>query len=54
MNVPNNQYKAHRFPREIIQHAVWIYYLFNLGQRDIEDSLAVCRCPAVSDAPHLK
>ncbi len=34
-------YKGHRFPPEIIQHAVWLYYRFNLSHRDIEDLLAV-------------
>jgi putative transposase len=33
-------YKRHRFPSEIIQHAVWLYYRFNLSHRDIEDLLA--------------
>ena len=33
-------YKRHRFPSEIIQHAVWLYYRFNLSCRDIEDLLA--------------
>jgi putative transposase len=33
-------YKGHRFPAEIIQYAVWLYYRFNLSQRDIEDFLA--------------
>ena len=41
MSAPNNQYKGHRFPPEIIQHAVWLYYRFNLSHRDIEDLLAV-------------
>ncbi len=41
MSVPNNQYKRHRFPPEIIQHAVWVYYRFNLSHRNIEDLLAV-------------
>ena len=41
MSTPNNQYKRHRFPAEIIQHAVWLYYRFNLSHRDIEDLLAV-------------
>jgi putative transposase len=41
MSAPSNQYKGHRFPREIIQHAVWLYYRFNLSHRDIEDLLAV-------------
>ena len=33
-------YKRHRFPPEIIQHAVWLYYRFNLSHRDVEDILA--------------
>jgi len=33
-------YKRHRFPPEIIQHAVWLYHRFNLSHRDIEDLLA--------------
>ena len=33
-------YKRHRFPLQIIQHAVWLYSRFNLSQRDIEDPLA--------------
>jgi len=33
-------YKRYRFPAEIIQHAVWLYYRFNLSHRDIEDLLA--------------
>jgi len=33
-------YKRHRFPIEIIQYAVWLYYRFNLSHRDIEDLLA--------------
>ena len=33
-------YKRHRFPREITQYAVWLYYRFNLSCRDIEDLLA--------------
>jgi putative transposase len=33
-------YKRHRFPPQIIQHAVWLYFRFNLSYRDIEDLLA--------------
>ncbi len=40
MGTANNPYKRHRFPREIIQHAVWLYHRFNLSHRDIEDLLA--------------
>ena len=40
METANNPYKRHRFPLEIIQHAVWLYHRFNLSHRDIEDLLA--------------
>lgn len=33
-------YYRHRFPPEVIQHAVWLYYRFCLSFRDIEDLLA--------------
>jgi putative transposase len=29
-----------RFPKEIIHHAVWLYYRFCLSYRDVEDLLA--------------
>ncbi len=35
-----NIYKRYRFPPSIIQHAVWLYYRFNLSTRDVEDLLA--------------
>src|SRR5210317_1297255 len=35
-----NTYKRHRFPPDIISYAVWLYFRFNLGHRDIEDLLA--------------
>ncbi len=40
MKIYKSLYKHHRFPPEIIQHAVWLYYRFNLSGRDIEDLLA--------------
>lgn len=40
MNKLTCQYKRHRFPAEIIQYAVWLYYRFSLSHRDIEDLLA--------------
>jgi len=33
-------FKRHRFPPEIIQHAVWLYAGFTLSFRDVEDLLA--------------
>jgi hypothetical protein len=33
-------YSRHRFPPEIIQHAIWIYLRFTLSYRDVEKLLA--------------
>ena len=33
--VPDPQYR-HRFPAEIISHAVWLYHVFSLSFRDVE------------------
>jgi len=33
-------YRGHRFPPEIISHAVWLYHRFTLSFRDVEDLLA--------------
>ena len=40
MNTRTHTYKRHRFPPDIIQYAVWLYFRFNLSHRDIEDLLA--------------
>jgi putative transposase len=34
------QYKNHRFPVEIISHAVWLYFRFCLSFRDVEELLS--------------
>jgi putative transposase len=40
MNPPAiNRYKHHRFPIEIISHAVWLYVRFCLSYRDVEARL---------------
>ena len=46
-------YKHHRFPPEIIQHAVWLYHRFNLSHRDIEDLLAKRRIAVSYEAIRL-
>jgi hypothetical protein len=33
-------YRGYRFPPEIIQHAIWLYFRFTLSFRDVEDLLA--------------
>ena len=33
-------YRNHRFPSEIISHAVWLYHRFRLSFREVEEMLA--------------
>jgi hypothetical protein len=33
-------YQRHRFPSEIISHAVWLYHRFCLSFREVEELLA--------------
>ena len=44
-------YRGHRFPPEIISHAVWLYHRFTLSFRDVEDLLAergiIVSCEAI-------
>jgi putative transposase len=40
MKKPTPSYQRHRFPSEIISHAVWLYYRFCLSFREIEELLA--------------
>ncbi len=39
-STPPDSYKRHRFPEEIIRHALWLYYRFTLSYRDVEQMLA--------------
>jgi transposase-like protein len=38
--MPPLAYSGYRFPREIIQRAVWMYLRFTLSFRDVEELLA--------------
>src|SRR5919112_5522402 len=38
--MPPLSYSGYRFPREIIQRAVWMYLRFTLSFRDVEELLA--------------
>ena len=40
MKSTRSLYQGHRHPREIISHAVWLYYRFGISFRDVEDLLA--------------
>jgi putative transposase len=41
MDIPpaTTRYKNHRFPIEIVSHAVWLYFRFCLSFRDVEEIL---------------
>ena len=32
--------KRHRIPADVIRHAVWLYFRFSLGLRDVEELMA--------------
>ena len=40
MKSPPDPHYRHRFPAEIISHAVWLYHVFSLSLRDVELILA--------------
>ena len=40
MSTRKSRYRRHRFPPEIISHAIWLYHRFSLSFRDVEDLLA--------------
>src|SRR6476620_6770887 len=40
MKSPRDPHYRHRFPAEIISHAVWLYHVFSLSLRDVELLLA--------------
>ncbi|RWX22226.1 IS6 family transposase, partial [Rhizobium leguminosarum] len=39
MRTSDISFKRHRFPPQIITHAVWLYLRFNLSQREVEEML---------------
>ena len=41
LSAASDLYKHHRFPGEIISHAVWLYFRFPLSHRDVEELLFV-------------
>ncbi|MEL6407829.1 MAG: IS6 family transposase, partial [Chloroflexota bacterium] len=36
MKIPHDLFRNYRFPSEIIQYAVWLYFVFPLSFRDVE------------------
>ena len=49
MNTVPRSYRRHRFPPEIISHAVWLYHRFCLSFRDVEDLLAQQAIATIAD-----
>ena len=45
MKTPYDPYYRHRFPAEIISHAVWLYHVFSLSLRNVELLAAPCSAP---------
>src|SRR5919107_5472231 len=39
-NTRHPRYARHRFPAEVIRHAMWLYFLFPLSLRMVEEMLA--------------
>ena len=39
MTLPPVSYKRHRFPPQIIAHAVWLFFRFPLGLRLVEEMI---------------
>jgi transposase-like protein len=37
--VKSLSFKRHRFPADVIVHAVWLYFRFTLSFRDVEEML---------------
>jgi transposase-like protein len=46
-------YRRHRFPPEIIQHAIWLYLRFTLSYRDVEELLLGREGEGTRDYRHL-
>jgi len=40
MNYTKKPYTGYRYPAEIINHVVWLYFRFTLSDRDVEELLA--------------
>ncbi len=52
MNTEHSTYRGHRYPAEVISHAVWLYRRFCLSFRDVEDLLAERAIIASSETVH--
>ena len=42
MSTVTPSYRGRRYPVEIINHCVWLYYRFPLSFREVEELMLVC------------
>lgn len=40
MSIPAHLFRGHRFPREIINQVVWLYFRFSVSYREVEEMIA--------------
>ena len=43
MSAATASYKGHRYPVEIINHCVWLYFRFSLSFREVEELMLAVR-----------
>jgi transposase-like protein len=43
VSTATGSYKGHRYPLEIINHCVWLYFRFALSFREVEELMLVVR-----------
>ena len=43
MSTATASYKGHRYPVEIINHCVWLYFGFSLSFREVEELMLAVR-----------
>jgi hypothetical protein len=43
VSTPTASYKGHRYPVEIINHCVWLYFRFPLSFREVEELMLAVR-----------
>ena len=43
MSTATASYKGHRYPVEIINHCVWLYFRFSLSFREVEELMLAVR-----------
>jgi hypothetical protein len=53
VSTPTASYKGHRYPVEIINHCVWLYFWFPLSFREVEELMLARGVVVLGDDPAL-